>query len=120
MVPQFPESHYWTFWFHEKILVAVLELVDWQGHLADVGKKYGTFICNRFLEHLRTIDPHKSITDVFMFDGASNIQLDGELLKIHYPKISVMLGVEHTVSLFFNDVSKIPVVNQMITDHKVI
>ena len=31
-----------------------------------------------------------------------------------------MRGVEHTVSLFFNDVSKIPVVNKMITDHKAI
>ena len=31
-----------------------------------------------------------------------------------------MRGVEHTVSLFFNDVSKIPVVNQMITAHKAI
>ena len=29
-----------------------------------------------------------------------------------------MRGVEHTVSLFFKDVSKIPVVNQMITAHK--
>ena len=55
-----------------------------------------------------------------MFDGASNVQLDGELLKIHYPKVSVMRGVEHTVSLFFNDVSKIPVVNQMVTSHKAI
>ena len=53
-----------------------------------------------------------------MFYGASNVQLAGELLKIYYPKISVMRGVEHTVSLFFNDVSKIPVVNQMITAHK--
>ena len=31
-----------------------------------------------------------------------------------------MHGVEHTVSLFFNDVSKIPVVNQIITAHKAI
>ena len=31
-----------------------------------------------------------------------------------------MRGVEHTVSLFFNDVSKIPVFNQMITAHKAI
>ena len=55
-----------------------------------------------------------------MFDGASNVQLAGKLLKIHYPKVSVMRGVEHTVSLFFNDISKIPVVNQMITTHNVI
>ena len=55
-----------------------------------------------------------------MFDGASNVQLAGELLKIQYPKISVMRGVEQTVSLFFNDFSNIPVVNQMITAHKAI
>ena len=55
-----------------------------------------------------------------MFDGASNVQLAGELFQIRYPKITVMRGFEHTVSLFFNDVSKIPVVNQMITAHKAI
>ena len=55
-----------------------------------------------------------------MFDGTSNIHLSGELLKIRYPKVSVMRGVEHTVSLFSNDVSKTPVVNQMITAHKAI
>ena len=60
---------------------------------------------------MRKIDPHKSITDVVMYDGASNDQLAGELLKIQYPKISVIRGVEHTVSLFFNYFSKIPVVN---------
>ena len=75
---------------------------------------------NRFLDHFKIIDPHKSIADVIMFDGASNFQLVSELLKIHYPKITVMRGVEHTVSLFFNDVFKIPVVNQMIKAHKAI
>ena len=55
-----------------------------------------------------------------MFDGASNVQISGELLKIHYPKLKVMRGFERTVSLFFNDVSKIPVLNHMITYHKAI
>ena len=32
-----------------------------------------------------------------MFDGASNVQLAGRLLKVHYPKLTVMHGVEHTV-----------------------
>ena len=31
-----------------------------------------------------------------------------------------MCVVEHTVSLFFNDVFKIPVVNHMITYHKAV
>ena len=55
-----------------------------------------------------------------MFDGAFNVQLAGRLLKVHYPKLTVMRGVEHTVLLFFNDVSKIPIVNQMISAHKMI
>ena len=66
------------------------------------------------------MDPHKSITDVVMFDGASNFQLAVELLKIHYPKISVMRGFERTVSLFFNNFSKLQVVNKTITAHKAI
>ena len=104
----------------KNIPVAVLELVDCQGHLAYCGTKNATFLCNRFLDHFNRIDPHKSIIDVIMFDGASNVQLAGELLKILYPKIAVMRGVVHTVSLFFDDFSKIPVVNQMITAHKAI
>ena len=39
-------------------------------------------------------------------------------MKTHYPKVSVMSEVEHNVSLFFNDFSKIPVVNQMSIAHK--
>ena len=103
----------------ENLPIYVLELVDCQGHLADGGEQDGTFMCTIFLEHIK-IDPNKSITEVLMFDGASNVQIDGELLKINCPKISVMHGVEHTVSLFFNNFSKTPGVNQMITAHKTI
>ena len=55
-----------------------------------------------------------------MFDGASNVQLGGKLLKVHYPKLTVMRGVEHTVLLFFNDVSQITIVNKMLSSHKMI
>ena len=34
--------------------------------------------------------------------------------------LMVISGVEHTVSLLFIDVSKIPIANQMISDHKII
>ena len=54
-----------------------------------------------------------------MFDRDSNVQLGGKLLKWHYPKLKVICGVEHTVYLFFNDVYKIPIVHQMITNNKV-
>ena len=69
---------------------------------------------------MREIDPGKKLTDIVMFDGASNAQFVGKLLKVHYPKLTVMCGVEHTVSLFLNDVSKIEILNQMIYSHKMI
>ena len=55
-----------------------------------------------------------------MFDGAFNVQIGGTRLKLHYPNFTVMRGFEHTVSLVFNDVSKISIVNQMISAHKMI
>ena len=35
-----------------------------------------------------------------MFDGFLNVQLAGRLLEVLYPKLTVMRGVEHTVSFF--------------------
>ena len=55
-----------------------------------------------------------------MFGRPSNVQLTGIRLMVYYPKLTVMRGVEHTVSLFFNDVSKIPIVNQIIYSHRMI
>ena len=55
-----------------------------------------------------------------MFDGSSNVQLTGTLLKVQYSKLTVVCGVEHIVSLFFNNVSKIPIINQMIYSHNMI
>ena len=69
---------------------------------------------------MREIDPGKKLPDILMFDCASNVKLGGNLLKVHYPKLTVIRGVEHTVSLFFNDVSKIPILNQIISAHKMI
>ena len=43
---------------------------------------------------MRLIDPDKSLTDVVMFGGSSNVQLAGELLKIYYLKLTVIHGVE--------------------------
>ena len=55
-----------------------------------------------------------------MFDGASNVKLGGRLLKARYPIFTVMRGVEHTVSLFFNIFSKITIVNKRISSHKMV
>ena len=43
-------------WKH--LPVAVLELVDCQGHLEDGGGNDGTFIYTIFIEHIRKFYPH--------------------------------------------------------------
>ena len=62
----------------KNIPVAVLEIVDCRGYLARGYKKDATFICNRFLKHMKEIDPGNNLTDVIMFYGASNVQLGGK------------------------------------------
>ena len=49
---------------------------------------------------MKEIDKSKKVTDIVMFDGASNVQLSGRLLRVHDPKLTVMRCVENTVSLF--------------------
>ena len=49
-----------------------------------------------------------------------NVQPEVRPLKFYYPKLTVICGIEHTVLSFFNDVSKIPILHQIISDHKMI
>ena len=79
--------------------VAVLELVDCEGHLDD-DEKYTKPLYVVYFFSVWKIEPAKSITYVVMFDRASNVRLAGGLLEIHYPLLDGMHGVEHNVSLF--------------------
>ena len=69
---------------------------------------------------MKAIDPAKQLSYIVMFDGALNVKLAERILKVHYPKLTVIRGFEHTVSLFLNDVSEIHIANQMISAHKMI
>ena len=69
---------------------------------------------------MKEIDPAKTLSDIVMFDGSLNVQLAGRLLKVHYPKLTFMRGVEQIVLLFFNDVYKITILNQVISAQNMI
>ena len=69
---------------------------------------------------MREIYHGKKLTDIVMFYEASNVQLGGKHLNVHCPKLTFIRGVENTVPLCFNDVSKKPIVNQMIYAHRMI
>jgi hypothetical protein len=44
------------------------------------------------------------VVDLVLFDGASNVQNAAKLVSIIYPRITVVHGTEHVVSLFFKDI----------------
>jgi hypothetical protein len=44
------------------------------------------------------------VVDLLMFNGASNVQNAGKILKTLNPCITVGHGAEHVVSLFFSDI----------------
>jgi len=88
---------------------ACMEIVDCAGHMEDGGKKDGKFIANQFRPYIEQCEAHTpNVVDLALFDGASNVQLAGQILSAHYPRISVVHGAEHVMSLFFNDLFKIP------------
>jgi hypothetical protein len=47
---------------------------------------------------------HWGVVDLLLFDGASNVQNATKLASIIYPRITVVHGAEHIVSLFFKDI----------------
>jgi hypothetical protein len=86
---------------------ACLEIVDCTGHLEAGGKKDAKYIANRFLPLIKEFEERsRNTVDVALFDGASNVQKSGEVLAAIFPRMTVLHGAEHVVSLFFRDVFK--------------
>eukprot|EP00804_Cyclotella_cryptica_P026178 CCRYP_009764-RA/>CCRYP_009764-RA protein AED:0.53 eAED:0.22 QI:0/0/0/1/0/0/2/0/472 len=78
--------------------------------LLDGQKKDGTFISSLFLPLLDKLDVLKDRTDIVFFDGGSNFQLASCIMQAVYPRITVVHGLEHVLSLVFEDIAKIEVV----------
>ena len=87
---------------------AVLAIVDCTKHLVAGGKKDAEYIARQFLPHMEAMDAMKDRIDLFIVDGASNVQKAGQVVEVVFPRASVLHGAEHCLSLFFTDVAKIP------------
>ena len=51
------------------------------------------------LSKMREIDPKRKHFDLIAFDGAANVQKAGMLINQYFPRYSVIVGLEHIVSL---------------------
>lgn len=82
-------------------------IVDCTEHMAAGGKKDASYIADIFEDKVEEYDPNHTLTDLFYFDGASNVQKAGQVLMAKYPRSFCYHGGEHVVSLFFTSLSKI-------------
>ena len=73
-------------------------------HLAQGGNKDATFILEAFKPYLKQYDENKIRTGLRFFDSASNVHKAGQILSASYPRITVLHGAEHVLSLFFSDI----------------
>ena len=57
------------------------------------------------------LDPLKRDIDLFIVDGASNVQKAGAVVAVVFPQVTVLHGAEHVLALFFNDCARFPQIN---------
>jgi hypothetical protein len=84
-----------------------IAIVDCTNHMQAGGKKDASYIASLFEEKVGEYDPGNVNTDVFFFDGASNVQKAGEVLMAKFPHSFCFHGGEHVVSLFFSSIARI-------------
>jgi hypothetical protein len=80
---------------------------DCTKHMEEGGKKDVRYIAELFEGKVLEYNPQLLCTDVFYFDGASNVQKAGEILMAKFPCSFCFHGGEHVVSLFFSSIAKI-------------
>ncbi|KAL3796904.1 hypothetical protein ACHAWO_010665 [Cyclotella atomus] len=88
----------------------LIEIVDCTARLLEGEKKDGAFISSLFLPVMEALDKLKDKADIVFFDGGSNFQLAGRIIQARFPRITVVHGLEHVLSLVFEDISKISVI----------
>ena len=87
---------------------AVLDIIDCTEHMEVGGKKDARYIASIFEANIEELDPKGVHLNAVLFDGASNVQKAGRVIEAKYPQVSVLHGIEHCISLFFSDVSRLP------------
>jgi hypothetical protein len=99
---------------------ALLDIVDCTSEMAKGGKKDAKYIVELLKpiiswieeteDHNNQKTDHRGVVDLVLFDGASNVKNAAKLASNTYPRITVVHGAEHVVSLFFKDIfTKMPV-----------
>ena len=98
---------------------AVLEIVDWSGHVLDGLKNYSSYIAKLFLPYIEDFGTSKKLVDLVYFDCAWNVQKAGEIIAALFPRVTSCHVSEHVVSLFYWNfkTNKNQESNQAVSEH---
>ncbi|KAL3772048.1 hypothetical protein ACHAWU_008070 [Discostella pseudostelligera] len=91
-----------------------LSIQDCTDHMEEGVKKNAAYIAEMFEAKVNEYDAGNLLTDVFFFDGASNVQKAGEVLTAKFPHTFCFHGAEHVVSLFFSSIARIQPIKVLI------
>lgn len=83
-----------------------MAIEDCKEHMFEGGRKDASYIATLMEDVIEKYDPNKTLTDIFYFDGAGNVQKAGRILEQRYPRSYCFHGGEHVVSLYFDDLAK--------------
>ena len=57
---------------------------------------------------MERLDQENNIFDIFIFDGASNFQVAGEVVEAVFTWVHTIHGAEIVLDVFFDNITKIP------------
>ncbi len=84
-----------------------ISIHDCTKHMQEGGKKDATYVAPLFEDKVREYNTNNTLTNMFFFDGTSNVQKAGEILAAKFPHSFCFHGGEHVVSLLFSSILKI-------------
>jgi hypothetical protein len=87
-----------------------ITIQDCTMRLQEGGKKDALYIADIFNDIVKEYDPKGTLTNLFFFDGASNVQKGGAILVAKYPHSFCFHGREHVLALFFASISRIKLI----------
>ena len=85
----------------------VVAIDDASDHMVSGGKKNAEYMAQVFAERVELYNPDKLFTNLFLFDGAGNMQKAGRVLTEKYPRAYCLHDGEHVTLLFFSDIAKL-------------
>ena len=71
------------------------------------GKKYAEYIVKISFPDTERLDLEKNIFDLFIVDGASNVQCAGEVVETVLNQVHTIHGAEHVLTLLFDNILNI-------------